>query len=282
MSRLARWIAPAALAGGLVAGLVAIPAAQASSATSIISINATSPHYPRLTHKDHGKVDGYAVVVYKDGAAATGVVTGTVTTMATTDTAQLMKEQFGQKRYTDVGTPEPLTTVNGTTASFSFSVTPSLATHYKVQLAGADTELSSAVTVYVTAGGKVPQRYEKVKCNASVTRCVLSLRDYVILPASAYKTESRKHVYLYMAIGDPTAPKNYTLSKSARASKAKRVNAGEFYKTFTWTIRGHFNASTVPYPNACTKDTESKDGMGLPDHHGCGNKKVPTSSIYLG
>lgn len=278
MSRLARWIAPAALAGGLVAGLIAIPAAQASSAASIISINATSPHYHGVGAG--GKVDGYALAVYKGGKAATAVIGGTVTTSATNDVASLMAESFGQKKYKAVGSRD-LTPVSGS-ASYSFNVKPSLATHYKVKVSGTDSVTSSVVTVYATAGGKVPQRYIKVKCNASVTKCVLSLREYTILPASAYKTESRKHDYLYMAIGDPNEPKNFTLDKSATASKAKRVNNGEFYRALTWTIRGHFNANTVPYPQACTKDTESKDGMGLPGHHGCGNKKVPTRSIYLG
>lgn len=277
MSRLARWIAPAALAGGLVAGLVAIPAAQASSAASIISINATSPHYHGVGAS--GKVDGFALVVYKGGKAATAVVSGTVTTSATNDTATLMAKAFHQKKYTAVGS-EALTPVSGS-ASYSFNVKPSLATHYEIVVSGTDSATSSTVTVYVSAGGKVPKRYIKAKCNASLTKCVLSARVYTILPASAYKTESRKHVYIYLAVGDPSEPKNYTLN-GVTATKANRVNSGEFWKTLKWTIRGHINASTAPYTQACTKDTESKDGMGLPNHHGCGNKKVPTSSIYLG
>jgi hypothetical protein len=276
MSRLARWIAPAALAGGLVAGLVAIPAAQASSAASIISINATSPNYPHVGAS--GKVDGYALVIYKGGKAAAALITGAVTTSATNDTATLLAEPFHQKKYTTVGS-QALTPVSGS-ASYSFKVKPSLATRYKVEVSGTDSATSSTVTVYVTAGGKTPTKYVHVKCT-SATRCVLSVREYTLLPASAYKTEARKHPVLYLAIGDPNPPKNYTLDKSATASKAKQVNKGEFYKTLTWVIHVR-NASTTPYPNACTKDTESKDGMGLPGHHGCGNKKVPTSAIYLG
>jgi len=277
MSRLARWIAPAALAGGLVAGLVAIPAAQASSAASIISIKATSPSYPGLKAKDHGLVDKYAVVVYKDGAAATGLVSGTVTTSATNDTAQLMEEQFGKKSYTDVGSPEPLTTVNSTTASFSFSVTPSLATHYKVQLAGTDTEASSAVTVYVTAGGRP---FSDIKASCGRTTCKVSFRATVLLPSSALKTEMKKHWYLYLRIGYPRLPKNYTLDKSATASKAKKVKGG-YARTLTYRFRLG-NGKPNPYPAFCTKDSESKDGMGLPGHHGCGAKSFPSTVLYLG
>ena len=100
MSRVWRWIAPVAVAGGLAAGLIAVPAAEASpGANSIITINATSPNYPGLKAKDHGKVDGFALVIYHAGTAATAVISGTVTTTATNDTATLMAEPFGKKKY---------------------------------------------------------------------------------------------------------------------------------------------------------------------------------------
>jgi hypothetical protein len=36
-------------------------------------------------------------------------------------------------------------------------------------------------------------------------------------------------------------------------------------------------------PDACTKDTESRDGMGLPGHHRCGKRRVKVSGLtYLG
>jgi hypothetical protein len=282
MSRLARWIAPAALAGGLVAGLVAIPAAQASSAASIISIKATSPSFPGLKAKDHGLVDGHALVIYKIATVNTAIVSGTVTTSATNDTAQLMAESFGKKTYSDVGSPQPLITVNSTTARFSFSVTPSLATHYEVQLAGTDTELSSAVTVYVTLAQSAST--PAVSCTSA--RCVETVKVTVRVPASAYKTESRKHVYMYLAIGHlrgkkAILPKDYTLSTASRASKARRKNSGEFVETLKFIIP-HPTARTVWEPNACTKDAVTKDGLGLPGHHGCGNKHIARSAIYIG
>jgi hypothetical protein len=33
---------------------------------------------------------------------------------------------------------------------------------------------------------------------------------------------------------------------------------------------------------ACVKDTESKDGLGLPGQHGCGARKVSATVDYLG
>jgi hypothetical protein len=283
MSRLARWIAPAALAGGLVAGLVAIPAAQASSATVPITISATSPNYPGLRAKDHGKVDGYALVIYKIAPADTATVSGTVTTTATNDTATLMAEPFGKKAYTAVGTPVSLTPVSGS-APYSFSVTPSLATHYKVVVTGTDSATSSVVTVYVSAAAVPATSSVKVSCTRA--RCVETVKVYTTLPASAFKRESGKHVYLYLAIGHlrgtkPILPKDYTLSTASRASKAKRKNSGEFVETLKWIIP-HPNAKTVWEPNACSKDTESKDGLGLPGSHGCGNKHIARNAIYIG
>jgi hypothetical protein len=282
MSRLARWIAPAALAGGLVAGLVAIPAAQASSAASI-TIKATSPNFPGLKAKDHGLVDGHALVIYKVSTANTATISGTVTTTVSTDTAQLMAKPFGAKTYTAVGSPLSLTTVG--VNDYSFNVTPSLATQYEVQVSGApaDAGTSTAVTVYVT----VASAAGKPKISCTHARCVETVKITTRVPASAYKTESSKHVYLYLAIGHlrgtkPILPKDYTLSKASSASKAKRKNSGEFAETLKFVVPLRYGTKTIWVPNACSKDAVSKDGIGLPGHHGCGNKHIPTNTIYIG
>jgi len=276
MQKTWRWIAPIAVAGGLlVSG--AIPAADASPAASIITISATSPNYPGLTAKDHDLVDGHAVVVYKLANANTATISGTVTTTATNDTAQLMAEPFGKKTYAPVGSPISLTTLGAN--PYSFSVTPTLATHYEVQVTGTDNATSSSVTVYVTPYEAAPQKWVKNKCTTK--RCVFSFRIYVSVPASAYKTESRKHIYLYIAIGDPRLPKDYTLTKAGKVAGPTRVNSREFRDTLTYYVPVK-NAKTDWVPNACAKDTESKDGLGLPGHHGCGSKHVARTTIYLG
>jgi hypothetical protein len=280
MSRIWRWITPVAVAGGLVAVVPAIPAASASTAAgSIITISATSPHYPGLKAKDHGLVDGYPIVIYKakTKSESTGVVSGNVTTSATTDTATLLAEPFGAKAYKAVGTPVPLTPNSAGVAPYSFNVTPSLATRYKVQLTGTST-FSGVKTVYVSAGGR--SAGGTFKCS-STTKCKFSFRLYTYMPASALKHEIRKHWYQYLAVGYPRLPKDYTLSKTATVSKARKINSGEYLQTFTYyfTLR---HGSANPAFQACVKDTESEDGMGLPGHHDCGNKHVSRSAIYLG
>jgi hypothetical protein len=277
-----RWIAPIAVAGGLIASGT-IPAAEASPAAATITIKATSPNYPGLRAKDHGKVDGFAVTIYKLGSAATAVISGTVMTTATNDMATLMAEPFGKTTFTAVGSPLALSPVSGV-ASYSFSVRPSLATHYFVQLSGTDTESSGKVPVYVSAGSVPSAKSNRIRCTAH--RCVQTFKVFTKLPAKTLRTESRKHFYLYLAIGHlrgtkAILPKDYTLSTASHASKAKRVNSGEYVVTLTFIVPIR-NSRTIWVPNACSKDTERQDGIGLPGHHGCGDRHVPRSAIYLG
>jgi hypothetical protein len=279
MSRIWRWLAPAALAGTLAAGVAGVPSATAGTAATV-SINATSPNYPGLRAKDHGKVDGYAVVIYRDDKnnANTATISGEVTTTAATDSATLLAQPFGTTSWTVVPGVEILTPDSDGIADYSFSVTPSRATKYQVQLADPGAPLSAVVTVYVT----VATRYAGVHERCSRTECRYSYRLYSYVPTSkAYKTESGKHVYQYLAVGYPRLPKDYTLSKTATASKARKVNSGEYVQTFTYYIPLR-NGSARWDPEACLKDSESKDGVGLPGHHGCGNKHVSRSAIYLG
>jgi hypothetical protein len=277
MSKIWRWITPVAVAGGLVAVVPAIPAVSASAATSsIITISATSPNYPGLTAKDHGLVDGFPIVVYKATASSenTAVVSGTVTTTATTDTATLLAKPFGAKSFSSVATQS--LTPSGGTAPYSFNVKPSLATQYEVQVSGTDSAVSAVKTVYVTEGGRIAD----IKGHRSGSTVKFSFRLYVVLPTSALKHEIGKHWYEYLAVGYPKLPKNAALSKTATVSKAKKVNSGEYYRTFSYSFRLKANAN--PDPIECVKDTETKDGLGLPGHHGCGAKSVSTKTIYLG
>ena len=279
MSRILRWITPVAVAGGLVAGVPAIPAATASTtAASIITINATSPNYPGLRAKDHGLVDGHAIVVYKATAnnENTGVVSGKVTTHNTGDTATLMAKPFGASGYSPAGT-QALTPNSNGIARYSFNVTPSLATQYKVQVSGQDTATSTVAPVYVTEGGRIAG----IRASCNRTTCRVSFRLYLLMPASALRHEIGKHWYEYLAVGYPRIPKVARLSTSATVSKATRIGSSQYMRKFTYVFPIG-NGNPNPDPIECVKDTESKDGMGLPGSHGCGAKRISTSVIYLG
>ena len=105
-------------------------------------------------------------------------------------------------------------------------------------------------------------------------------RLYVSLARSAYATEVGKHVYLYDAffLKQPTT---FTLVPKATASKARKVNAGEFYNLITFHVK--FRSRSQSWvPASCSKDTESRDGLGLPGHHGWGEKRFSAKTVYLG
>ena len=274
MSRIWRLAAPVAVAAGLIAAGVA-PAAQASPATYGVTISATSPHYPGASH---GKVLGFALVVYKatKGSVNTAVISGNVTGAMSGDVATLYAEPFGTKSFTSTGSTVNLTGV--ASQAYSFAVKPSLATKYEVKVTTVATlDATSAVqTVYVTEGGSTTR--ENKKCSG--TKCTVTYREYEVLPSSAYKTEVKKHLYLYDTVIYRTVPKYIYLSGSAKASKARKVNAGEFVRALTFHVtirRGGFFIGV-----SCSKDTETVDGLGLPGKHGCGLKRFSSKATYLG
>ena len=276
MSRIWRLAAPVAVAGGLIAAGIA-PAAQASPATYGVTISATSPHYPGASH---GKVLGYALVVYKGGKGTnTAVISGTVTGAAPSDTATLLAEPFGAKSFTKAA--PPLTLSGAASQSYSFNVKPSLATHYEVQVATGTTVHITSVqqTVYVTESGNVTKPHQK--CNRAGTSCTFTSKFFEVLPRSGYNTEAKKHLYVYALVIYRTLPKFLNLVPSATASKARKINAGEFERSITFHLTFR-NRNWHLLPLTCSKDSETRDGLGLPGSHGCGAKRLSIKIVYAG
>ncbi len=273
MSRIWRIIAPVAIAGGLITA--GVMPAQATSAAVSVTINATSPHYAGAKN---GKVDGFALVVYKTTFKHldTALISSTVDGAMLNDTATLMAKPFGATAFTSTGQSVSLT--GASSQLISFPVKPSLATAYEVQVTTASVidATSSAATVYVTAGGFT----NHLRKHCSGLRCKFTFREFTVLPSSAYRIEAGKHVYVYDIIFPPV-PSFFTLSRSGTASTARKINAGEFEKVITVHITFR-NSRQRWFIVTCTKDTESRDGMGLPGHHGCGAKRFSIKAIYLG
>jgi len=277
MSKTWRWLAPAAIAGCvLAAGTVS---AQADSPTAYgVTIGATSPNYPGA--KD-GLVDGHALVIYKtthdnwDQATIRGTVTG----FASGDVVSLLQEPFGTASFSATGAAVTLTS----SGSYSFSVTPSLATKYEVEVstAGSVDITSGTRTVYVTVRTSFSTAH--TKCNSVRSLCTFSFKFYVYVPGSAYKTESRKHLYGYLAqwYSSRGSATWYYLSTTARASGPVKVNRGEIEYSLTFTI--HLRAGQNYWETySCTKADEKQDGLGLPGHHGCGGRRISATTIYVG
>jgi len=277
MSTVWRWIAPAAAAVGfVVAGTV--PAHAAGETTYGVTITATSPNYPGAVH---GLVDGYALVIYKtpqdDWDQAT--ISGTVSGFTPGDVVSLLQEPFGTKSFANTGSAVTLTN----SGSYSFTVTPSLATQYEVQVSTAGTLdiASDTATVYVSV--RTTFGTARTKCNSIPSLCTFSFKLYVYVPASAYASESHKHLYEYLSqwYSAGASPTWYYRSKTARAAGPKKLSRGEMEYSLTFYVHlrgGHNYWETY----SCTKADEGADGLGLPGHHGCGNKRINATAIYVG
>jgi hypothetical protein len=173
-------------------------------------------------------------------------------------------------------------------ASYSFQVTPALATRYRVkvfQSRSASLALGSTATttVYVASGfspaAPLPACHRPV-CHETVT-------GDVMVPAQAMSTEISKPVYAYLGLslaksGTPARPPGLELGAGHAHVSTKLISATEYQITVTFTFSvgktGGYNWAW----NVCTKDTEAEDGIGLPGSHGCGAKTIPSQINYLG
>jgi len=259
----------------MAAQLAALAPAQAASPT--ITIKATSKFRP---------VTGDHFVVFQDGKYASARIHGTITGATADEVATLYARQFP---YTKPAKPVASVTLSpaGTTTPYSFTVTPNLATRYKVKLfasSTATTPLATSPTQNLYVLPKVlvnnPQQ-----CARPVCRERFRIRTF--LPNSALRFEMKNHLYPYFglrlgATSIPPPPKwLYLNGGNARVSASSRISATEFARTLRFSFRIG-NHSYYWLWNACNKDFVSKDGLGLPGHHGCGARRIARTVHYLG
>jgi hypothetical protein len=279
-----RRAAVAALAGAaaLAAQFAVIAPAQAAAPT--ITINATT----KLTAV--AKATGDALVVYHAGAGASGTIHGKITGVTKGEVATLYAQQFPFVKPAVKAASVTIKVTGNTT--YSFKVTPTLATRYKVRLfasATAKTALALSATqyIYVTELGDFPNPPTKSCGNTPPVTCHAGFSLLEFLPSSALSTEISKHVNPYFGLtlvpppGTPPAPKFLTLNAGSPSVKVQKINAGEFRITvsFTFSIGGDDARWNF---NECQKDTLSKDGLGLPGSHSCGAHQVLATAAYLG
>jgi hypothetical protein len=277
-SRLWRGTAVLAAACGLAGAgagtaVAATTAAAGTTGAAAVAVTIT-------TKSSLAKVSGHTLVVFRGSPkAATAIVSGTVTGAASGATATLLAKRFGAMTYTKAASPVALHPRHGA-APYSFRVHPAFATSYQVQVSGG-AATSAARTVYVTPGASITG---KRSCSRPV--CHIRLQVRVKVPSTAYATETAKHWFLYsrLHLGSgraPAAPKILMLSHSATASKPQRLHPNEFVVTlrFAFRIGNHSFRWRI---NFCTRDSEAQDGLGLPDHHRCGNKWISATRPYLG
>lgn len=279
-SRTRIWLTAAAVAA--VAGIAQAPALAAPATTATISISAKSALKP---------VTGDVLVVFRAGKFATAQIKGSVTGATSGQVLQLFAKQFPFKKAA-VKLDAPVT-LNPTSSStpYSFQVTPTLATHYRVELFTDTTETtlvaqSAVQVVFVAARGHVGGFRS---CNRRGQRPVCHQRIHFTLtvPASTLRTERHKTWHLYFGLklsrtGIPSRPKTLKLNGGhARVVSTKKLNSQQYAMTMTLSFRVG-NDGYFFLVNACQKDTESVDGLNLPGHHSCGNRFISSKLPYLG
>ena len=271
------WRRAAGMAAVGVLGLGAslAVAGQAQAAAPAISV-AVSTKLPLVTHD--------ALVLYQEGAYASAKIHGTISGADAGEVARLYAQPFPYKK---AATAVATVTLEASKASYSFTVSPSLATHYRVELfqsktATAPVAASGLQNVYV-ALANVATGFKA--CGRPTCHETITLTTKV--PSSALSTELAKRVYAYFALslsksGAPKLPTTLTRNGGkASVSKATRLSATQYKFTikFTFTVGNDGYAWLM---SECSKDAVTKDGIGLPGTHSCGASKISASTIYLG
>lgn len=247
------------LAGLAVTAGALLPAAgNARSAATTISIVAGTTNQPlgHLVWATYGGTAGISGST-SDGQAGT--------------TVELQKNVFPFK----AGFVPAGETQTDATGSYAFTQKPSLATQYRVVLGSDPTTQSSVVTVYVGADWiNLPTR------PCSGFSCRKTFGNKIIFPAAVAKREGAKRAYFYFGVrygSQSTPPARVRLVKTGRLRhfRGPRYRAA-FSVTFS-TVKAYYYEWVI-----CTKDTEARDGLGLPGHHSCGGRTIPYSAIKKG
>jgi hypothetical protein len=272
VSKFWRALTVAAVAVGVVAGS-GLPAVAATAGPAI-TLAAKSSFAP---------VTGDVYVVFDTATYDKATISGSITGAASGDVAKLFAQPFPYNRAAAaVGS----VTLTGATQSYAFSVKPTVATRYQVELFASATSatalaVSGSHKVYVIGGGKATG----VKACARPT-CRETIHLQFVVPASALKREMGKHLYFYFGLSlaakkAPKLPKWVTLDTHATVAKAKKLGAKRFGLTIGFSFRVGNDGYYWTWAS-CLKDTESADGIGLPGHHSCGAKRVRSTVAYLG
>jgi hypothetical protein len=272
---------------------VLIVAAVVAGALLVVSGHSPNPPtvLPIAVTSANSVETGDVWVEYNGGKLASAQLAGTLRGVTSGEVVRLYGQSFP---FDHVAAPvsRPVTlhpTGKAATARYAFQVTPALATRYRVEVfanatAAAPLVRSGFKTVYVSdsSSASSPSACSRPTCHQTLT-------VDVFVPSSAIGTEMAKHLYVYFGATvsssekiTPPAPATLILgSGGAKVATPKQLSADEFSVAITFQFAvGNHGVNWLW--DACTQDTESVDGMGLPGSHGCGSQTIPTSVTYLG
>ncbi|MGD0592966.1 MAG: hypothetical protein ABSB54_04705 [Acidimicrobiales bacterium] len=215
------------------------------------------------------------------------VLSGTFTDAVAGEKAQLLWKPFPFTGAEQVGPSKALSVARNHKAPFSFSVQPETATEYSVNLLNPDGSVNGTFaleTLYVVSTRSLGAG--KVDCIGNT--CHISFTLLRFLPVAVSTAELAKPYYDYLGLSfsgrSTPAPPTFMYRKSgwtvSKTTAVPRV-ASEYETTFRLSF--HLAKANYSYvADACTIDSESTDGFGLPGHHACGNARVPVTTSYLG
>jgi hypothetical protein len=274
-----RGILVAALVSGLAAVCVAPVTANAATSPAI-SISVSSGL----------KLFGDVVVQWANPGLDTVTVSGRLSPAAAGEVLRLFAQPFPfRKPPQAVPGQSRVLRSRKAVVSYVFHGAPHIATRYSVRVYASRTATkalaSSGTQSVYEVSNETYQGWRSCNTRGNRPICHQTLRLFTEVPASAYKPESIKHLYVYLGITlgprlPLPAPKTLSLI-SATVSKALRLSGTKFEQIVRFSFRVN-NDAYSPLFTYCTKGTQAEDGLGLPGHHGCGSHKVSSSAVYLG
>jgi eukaryotic-like serine/threonine-protein kinase len=236
---------------------------------------------PLTTASNVTPADGDVYVEYDGGNNATAQLSGTIDSAATGSVVRLYAQRFP---FTSAPALAATDTLNsGGSASYTFQVTPTLATRYQARFfssatATAPVAESAVSTVYVLATFSSPTW----DCTGAPV-CQTSVTYTIYQPPSTLATEMAKQWYVYVGVenGSGQAPQTLTLDPNAVIGSARQIAADAYTRTVSFSYNIGNSGGTL-YKRVCFKDTEAQDGTGLPNATGCGDPTVSATGGYLG
>jgi hypothetical protein len=277
------------------AGAIAVVASGVGPAIAQTAVGPTvTSKVSTLVPKQYGYTFVPFDDTYQHDKYETATISGAVSGATSGNVAQLYAQPFPYKHAPAAVAGQQLVLDGSSSETYSFHAIPGIATRYSVEVLTSATATtpplatSPSSMVYVATDQWLtgfrtcnpPRRGQRPVCHQTV-------HVYTLVPASAYRTESRLKFYFYFAVAlnashIPAAPIWVYLNRDVvKISAAKKISSHEFEQTVTLAYRiGDHDAYSGNY-DFCSKSAEPSDGVNLPGHHHCGDKRVK-ASWFLG